>query len=455
MTVFVKAKNHRPAVAMICGERFWTGRARLPARLHARGFTVHVFCLREDYIARSRYAATVHPLRSFRGLVLRSEAGRIRRALEKLQPDFIIPGDENGLLLVAAMVSRATPVLRNTVQRSLGDPAFLVHLLNKNNFISAAAAAGFRVPGSVPLPSGGRLPVLLEQAEYPLVLKGEWGSGGRAVHLCRDLRAAAQVWQNHQPTAAGGLRRFIKHALFTETGPNRRLLMQPLHQGRESMFVFLADKGRILSSLLAEKVAAHPWPRGPSTVVQVYDDPGLTARLGQLVARLGLTGFGGIDFILPAGSRQPVLLELNPRPVPLVTWSFCAGVDMARVLKDHLDGQPCRQDKVRPGPVVFFPAEYRREPASPWLQGTGHDVPVDDPDLLHAMCPGYGLPTDAPASSDKYEQGSKTNRLAGEKNSATKNPYLFSKKSGVKRPFHSDDRPRAGRGTDADTPALQ
>lgn len=92
--------------------------------------------------------------------------------------------------------------------------------------------------------------------------------------------------------------------------------------------------------------------------------------------------------MIEAETGSAYLLECNPRPIPIGHLGGLLGVNLCQALFDGLQGQrPPAQDAAdRSSSVVvsFFPQEWRRDPASPHLSTTYHDVPWDDPALLSA-----------------------------------------------------------------------
>ena len=64
--------------------------------------------------------------------------------------------------------------------------------------------------------------------------------------------------------------------------------------------------------------------------MRAIEAPALEEAARRLVARLGFTGYCGLDFVLEAGTDKPYFLEFNPRATQIVHLGALFGVDSAR-----------------------------------------------------------------------------------------------------------------------------
>ena len=99
-----------------------------------------------------------------------------------------------------------------------------------------------------------------------------------------------------------------------------------------------------------------------------------------MIGELGCTGYVSFDFMEQDG--QMLLLECNPRPVPVSHLGGRLGVDHAEELARLLRGvMPCAEPltPLAPLDVLLFPYALDRTG-----EGTGRfvDVPFEDPGLL-------------------------------------------------------------------------
>jgi len=85
---------------------------------------------------------------------------------------------------------------------------------------------------------------------------------------------------------------------------------------------------------------------GPASVVRVVDHPGTAASAEAFVARLGLSGFHGFDFVLVPGG-QALMLEMNPRVTPICHLAAVGGHGLAAAMRAAMGREAppsrCRQ----------------------------------------------------------------------------------------------------------------
>jgi hypothetical protein len=118
-------------------------------------------------------------------------------------------------------------------------------------------------------------------------------------------------------------------------------------------------------------------PTGPATVVQVIDNEDMAAAATKLVRALGLTGLCGLDFVIDTDTNAAYLIELNPRATPICHLPLGAGRHLPLALYSRLVGKPAASiaPAIGNGVIAMFPAEWRRDPLSPYLRSSFHDVP--------------------------------------------------------------------------------
>jgi hypothetical protein len=105
-----------------------------------------------------------------------------------------------------------------------------------------------------------------------------------------------------------------------------------------------------------------------------------------MVARLNLSGLHGFDFMLEAHTGNAYLIEINPRATQVGHLTLGRGRDLPAALYAAVSEQA-----LQPAPrvtendtIALFPQEWIRDPKSPFLRSAYHDVPWDEPKLLHS-----------------------------------------------------------------------
>jgi hypothetical protein len=103
----------------------------------------------------------------------------------------------------------------------------------------------------------------------------------------------------------------------------------------------------------------------------------------RVAARLGLSGFFGLDFMIEAGTGTSYLIEMNPRTTPLCHLRMGKRRDMAGALWAQLSGQPFQeappmtQNKI----IAYFPDACNSE----LLQSCFQDIPQGEPELVQEL----------------------------------------------------------------------
>ncbi|HLP78006.1 MAG TPA: ATP-grasp domain-containing protein, partial [Candidatus Paceibacterota bacterium] len=155
--------------------------------------------------------------------------------------------------------------------------------------------------------------------------------------------------------------------------------------GTPAMCLVVAVNGTVLAALTAVKERSFPEQTGPSSVVRFVPNAEMRRTAAELTSAWKLTGFIGYDFILDSDGAA-WLIECNPRPTPIAHLGALAGEDLCAALFNHLTSRPPVPVAIRSGLVVaHFPQEMARDAASPFLTDGYHDVPEDDPELMHLM----------------------------------------------------------------------
>ena len=137
------------------------------------------------------------------------------------------------------------------------------------------------------------------------------------------------------------------------------------------------------------RLATHPGPLGPASVVEFVGLPAVAEATGELCRLLSLHGFVGTQYIIEAQSRRPYLIEINRRMLPATHGGALVGIDLAAALfaaahgrewsgpRDLASGSAAR--------LALFPQEWYRDDKSAWLRRLPSDAPWHDPALLAAM----------------------------------------------------------------------
>ena len=164
------------------------------------------------------------------------------------------------------------------------------------------------------------------------------------------------------PPAARALKSALRRWLGRDWYPaSSKIDVQGAISGEPAMFCALAWQGRMIGGYSGTKLELS-YPNGPSA--------------------LGCTGFISFDFMIEEGSGRPLLIECNPRPVPVTHLGGRIGVDLAGELAALLAGAEARAVPLRARTeldVLLFPHALDISRHRP---GRLADLPIGDPGLI-------------------------------------------------------------------------
>ena len=144
-------------------------------------------------------------------------------------------------------------------------------------------------------------------------------------------------------------------------------------------------RGEILGQVCVQTLISQA-PTEASTVVRVIDNEALRRAAAALAARLRISGFFGLDFILEDGSGAAHLIEMNPRATQLGHLALPDG-DLAGRLYAKLTGKPCSTPAtpIVGDTIAFFPQARQWGATVEYLSRIYHDVPSDQPRLVEYL----------------------------------------------------------------------
>jgi biotin carboxylase len=215
-----------------------------------------------------------------------------------------------------------------------------------------------------------------------------WGGDGVVIARTREEARAAYCKLANPPSrlrsVARAARRRDAHFLLAALKPSATAVcVQRFVEGQPAASAFAAHRGEILGSLYYDVLVTHG-TIGPPSVIRRVDCPEMAAATRAAAKCFGLSGVHGLDFIRDS-SGAVHLIEINPRATQGGTLPFGAGRDLPAALASILSPDPVGMRRpIDKEIVVFFPREWQRNPASPYLKSGHHDVPWDDPAIMDA-----------------------------------------------------------------------
>lgn len=295
---------------------WWPLSTRLAVRLRNLGASVSALVPRHHMMQAASGLTAIHRLRPL------SIPQSIRRAIFVSRPDLIVPTDDTAVWLLHDIAQRF-PELTSLIERSLGLREHYGTLSSRRQFLALAQSLGILCPLTSQLQSSARLDAIVAQSQFPVVLKNDGTSGGYGVVIARNadqLRRGYRLLLRHRLP----LRKFkrllingdVASLYHADSYPPDEITTQSFIPGTPANGLFVAQRGQILAHL-AVRVERALSETGASVVVERIHHPGMLAAAEKLAARLELSGFFGLDFILNAETGEPWLLEINPRATQL------------------------------------------------------------------------------------------------------------------------------------------
>jgi ATP-grasp domain len=331
---------------------------------------------------------------SFNGLApLRSLAAAIAGS----EPDLIVAGDDLATRHLHHLYDRerqdgkAGSPICSLIERSLGAAESFPIAYARTAFMELAEQEGVRVPKTGVIKNLDDLKNWIIRNGFPAVLKANGTFGGDGVRIVRTVEDAERALRFLQ--APPRLLRAAKHAVLdddlTLISPALRrekfvVNAQAFVDGKEATSAVACWNGKVLAAFHFE-VINKTSSAGHATVVRVIEKSDMSAAVEKMVGGLHLSGVHGFDFMLEEQTGNAYLIEINPRATQVGHLALGAGRDIPAALYAAVSGE-----QVQPAPrvtekdtIALFPQEWIRDPESPSLRSAYHDVPWEEPELIH------------------------------------------------------------------------
>jgi hypothetical protein len=225
------------------------------------------------------------------------------------------------------------------------------------------------------------------------VIKVDGESGGNGVRMTNSFDESVLAWQKlREPcSTASALKRLVidrdplalwfRNRVWATT-------VQELIPGRPANSMFACWRGELLA-IVSVIVVAAVGLTGAALVIRVIQDERLRKTAKLIAARLKLSGFYGLDFVIEAHTGVPYLIEMNPRCTQIGHIEFPGMGSVAGALCAVLRGDPSpiAGMALPPGDqVALFPQAQAEGPAfREMIEASFHDVPYDEPRLAREL----------------------------------------------------------------------
>jgi len=377
-----------PAV-LLAGTNRWASPARIAIELAKMGCRVQAASSTGHPLLYTRSVTQSFPYSSLNPLA------SLRSAIDASRPDMVIPCDDRAVQhlqeLFAQAATQNDAAICRLIENSLGVPKHFATVSSRFRFLEIASEEGIRVPKTKAIRTEDDLKAWRTEQPFPWILKADESFGGMGVRTAPNWKKALKhLWRMSRPYRTS---RVLKR-LFVDLDPhmlrpwwNQRrppIIAQSFIAGRPANCAVACSKGKILAGIAAEAIATVS-PAGPASVVRIVQNAEMMVAAQRIAARLRLSGFFGLDFMVEEQTSRLYLIELNPRCTPLCHLHFGKGRDLIAALYAELTGAPVRDiaPVTENDLIAYFPAAWKHN--RELLTSCYQDVPVDEPDLVQAL----------------------------------------------------------------------
>jgi len=279
------------------------------------------------------------------------------------------------------------------IERSLGAPASYPIVSGRYHLLKIALELGLPVPDTDLAVAGRDFSTWASQHEFPWVVKADGTWGGHGTRLVRDRKEAEDVVrQMSRPLDAGrALKRLVVDRdpfwiLPWRSHSIAPVIVQSYVKGYPANCAVVCWNGKVLAGIAVEVVSALG-ETGSATIVRVIDNPGMMRAAEQVVARLGLSGFLGFDFVIEAHTGTAYLIEMNPRVTPLCHLQLGPGRDLVSAITAELTAEQfvATPSLVENKMIAYFPQAWHADTRKELLASSFHDVPWEEPTLVREL----------------------------------------------------------------------
>lgn len=373
----------RGPVVLIVATTAWPLSSRLAVRMIAHGCEVVALCPRGHVIGTVSGMGALYPYRS------RDSVAALERALAASVPDIVIPCDDRAVWQLHDLHARR-PDLRDLIESSLGRSEAFPILRSRSRLMQVANECGICVPETQALESASdvRAWFLANPATAVVKVDGTWGgSGVQIVHSEEQALLALERFSAPEKPGSSWKRWLInRDPLAFWRGPRPHFSIQRFVPGRPANCMIATWKGRLLG-IVSVEVLCTQGTTGASTIVRLVRNEEMTRNAERLTAKLGLSGFHGLDYILEEQSGTPFLIELNARCTQLGHLLLRDQGDLAGLLCAQLGARAegISELSIDRDMVAFFPQALAWNPDSPYMQQCHHDIPWSQPALVREL----------------------------------------------------------------------
>ncbi len=380
----------RPRILLTDTNR-WPSPSRLAIGFSEAGCEPFAVCPAHHPLLFTRAVRKTYPYNAIHPL----EA--LAAAIESVDPEVIIPCDDRGVVHLHELHHHVRSMggngsrIASLIERSLGPSESFATVASRFDLLQLALEEGIRIPETRLIKTVEDLQFLRSGRELPCVLKADGTFGGRGVRIANTYDEAVQFFREMDrphPTTRVIKRLLVNRdpfwlrAWWYRTKP--AVISQAHVMGRPANCAVVCWEGKVLAGIGVEVVNCDGLT-GPASVVRVVDNPEMMRAAERIAARLRLSGFFGLDFMIEEQSNLLYLIEMNPRCTPLCHLQLGKGRDLINAFTAQLSGRPFQETPAVTDNdlIAYFPQAWTSK--SELLQASFQDVPQHEPELVQEL----------------------------------------------------------------------
>ena len=357
----------------------WPNAVRLCRAFREVGFEVGAIAVPQHPVHRSKAPERTFEYRP------KAPLESLREAIAERRPDIIVPCDDRIVGHLCALRALGDDNTSTLIETSLGRGG-------ASGVIAKRATLGeiSRLPrrrrrrARITSPPPRIFETWVRKFGLPAILKldGSWG-GNDVVVVRHELEIRRAFWEmRFRQSVLRGFKHYVtKRDVEALSRRRSAISVQSFVPGKPANATVACWRGKVLAQIAVEVVELAS-PFGVATVVQVVDGEAMAAAARSICSHYMLSGLHGFDFIIEERSGATKLIEINPRATQISHFNLGPGRDLAAALFEALSGRSAAgRPPIQSTDISLFPGEWRRDPQSPYLTSTFHDVPYDDAGL--------------------------------------------------------------------------
>jgi hypothetical protein len=381
-----RLNNRRPSVLLVAA-KWWPLSARLAIALVRHRCRVRVLCPAGHMLT---HVSGLDRVDRYGGL---DSLACLRRSLREFNPDIVVPCDDGVVAQLHALHAQQ-PSMRETIERSLGAPQNYSIVSSRYKLLSTAMDLGICVPKTGVVTGSEDLAGWHANGASASVLKVDGESGGNGVRITRSLRDSVAAWRQLGARRSIGaackrmaIDRYPLALWMRKSQSDREIIIQAFVRGRPANSMFACRQGKVLS-MVSVAVVVSDGPIGAATIIRRISNESMSRAAELLAARLQLTGFYGLDFIIESATETPYLIEMNPRCTQLGHLEFPDEGSLAGIFSAALrnESPPAPIRPISNATIALFPqAGAVRQARYQYIDSSYYDVPWDEPQLVREL----------------------------------------------------------------------